>query len=47
MINFIKHKKMSDATGNVCAPFQWEVSARAVKSRASVCQSVIAEREVS
>lgn len=45
MINLAKHKKMSDTTRNVCAPVQWDVNARTVKSRASMCQSVIAEKE--
>lgn len=47
MVNCIKDKKMSDVTHCVCAPIQWELNARTVKSRAAVCQFVIATKEVS
>ncbi|MDM8359487.1 LysR family transcriptional regulator, partial [Pandoraea communis] len=35
-----------DATDSVCAPIQWGLNVRTVKSRAAVCQSVIATKEV-
>lgn len=46
MFYCIKDKKMSDPTDSVCAPIQWGLNVRTVKSRAAVCQSVIATKEV-